>query len=94
MTVYKPVEPEAGLAAAVALALRAGEDISTARDRLRVLLIGINSADGKATDSPTGEGVVPYFALTPIAVTVDNIADTVIADGFRTVEEVCTGDTA
>jgi len=27
-------------------------------------------------------------------VTVDNIADTVIADGFRTVEEICTGDTA
>jgi D-xylose transport system substrate-binding protein len=37
---------------------------------------------------------VPYLALTPTGVTVDNIADTVIADGFRTVEEVCTGDTA
>ena len=37
---------------------------------------------------------MPYFALTPIGVTVDNIADTVIADGFRTVEEICTGDTA
>jgi hypothetical protein len=27
-------------------------------------------------------------------VTADNIADTVIADNFRTVEEICTGDTA
>ena len=33
--------------------------------------------------------MVPYFALVPIGVTVDNIADTVIADGFRTVEEIC-----
>jgi D-xylose transport system substrate-binding protein len=30
----------------------------------------------------------------PIGVTVDNIADTVIADGFRTVEEICSGDAA
>jgi D-xylose transport system substrate-binding protein len=27
-------------------------------------------------------------------VTVDNVADTVVADGFRTVEELCTGDVA
>ena len=26
--------------------------------------------------------------------TVDNIADTVFADDFRTVEEICTGDVA
>ena len=37
---------------------------------------------------------MPYYALTPIPVTVENIADTVIADEFRTIEEVCTGDTA
>ncbi len=37
---------------------------------------------------------MPYLALTPIGVTVDNIADTVIADGFRTIEEVCAGDAA
>ncbi len=35
-----------------------------------------------------------YVALVPIGVTVDNVADTVIADGFRTIEELCTGDTA
>jgi D-xylose transport system substrate-binding protein len=56
--------------------------------------LGIKAADGKPADSPTGDGVVPYLALTPIAVTVDNIADTVIADKFRTIKEICTGDTA
>jgi D-xylose transport system substrate-binding protein len=93
MTVYKPIEAEAAVAAAVALALQAGEDVTTVSSDFEFSLIGINSADGKPADAPTGDGVVPYFALTPIGVTVDNIADTVIADGFRTIEEVCTGDT-
>ena len=57
-------------------------------------LIGIQAADGQPTDSPEGEGVVPYFALVPIGVTEENIADTVIADNFRTVEEICAGETA
>ena len=37
---------------------------------------------------------MPYLALTPTRVTIDNIMDTVIADGFRTIEEICTGDIA
>ena len=94
MTVYKPIEAEAKVAADVALALRAGEDVSSVESDFDFSLIGINAADGKPADSPTGDGVVPYFALVPIAVTVDNIADTVIADNFRTVEEICTGDVA
>jgi D-xylose transport system substrate-binding protein len=94
MTVYKPIEAEAAVAAAVALALQAGQDITTVTSDFEFSLIGINSADGKPAEAPTGEGVVPYFALVPIGVTIDNIADTVIADGFRTIEEVCTGDTA
>jgi len=94
MTVYKPIEAEAKVAAAVALALRAGEDISTVESEFEFSLIGINSADGKPAESPSGEGVVPYFALVPIGVTADNIADTVIKDNFRTVEEVCSGDVA
>ena len=94
MTVYKPIEAEADVAAKVALALRAGEDLSTVESEFDFDLIGITSEDGKPADAPEGEGVVPYFALTPIGVTVDNIQDTVIADGFRTVEEVCVGDTA
>jgi D-xylose transport system substrate-binding protein len=102
-TVYKPIQDEAGVAAAVALALQAGEDPLTAATDYQsslasggasVSIIGIDAATGEATDAAEGEGVVPYVALVPIAVTVENIADTVIADGFRTIEEVCVGDTA
>ena len=94
MTVYKPIEAEAEVAAAVALALRNGEDIQNVEAEAEFELIGIKAEDGQPTDSPEGEGVVPYFALTPIGVTADNLEDTVIADGFRTVEEVCRGQTA
>jgi D-xylose transport system substrate-binding protein len=94
MTVYKPIEAEAAVAAAVALALRAGEDITAVESEFDFELIGINADDGQPTDSPEGDGVVPYFALVPIPVTADNIQETVIEDGFRTIEEVCTGDTA
>jgi D-xylose transport system substrate-binding protein len=94
MSVYKPIEAEAKVAAAVALALLNGEDISNIETDFEFSLIGINAEDGQPADTPEGDGVVPYFALVPIGVTEDNIADTVIADGFRTVEELCTGDTA
>ncbi len=92
MTVYKPIEAEAAVAAAVALALRAGEDVTSVESEFEFTVIGINAADGQPADSPEGDGVVPYFALVPIGVTADNVADTVIADGFRTVEEICVGD--
>ena len=94
MTVYKPIEAEAEVAAAVALALRAGEDLEGVEAEAEFSLIGIQAADGQPTDSPEGDGVVPYFALVPIGVTEENIADTVIADNFRTVEEICAGETA
>jgi len=90
MSVYKPIKAEAAIAAQAALALRAGEDITTLTGDFNIIGISVN--DGKPTDTVTGDGVIPYIALTPIAVTADNVADTVIADGFRTVEELCTGD--
>lgn len=37
---------------------------------------------------------VPSILLDPVAVTADNVADTVIADGFWSVEDVCAGDYA
>ncbi len=37
---------------------------------------------------------VPAVLLEPTAVTVDNIMDTVVADGFRAVEDICTGPVA
>ncbi|MCP4362111.1 MAG: substrate-binding domain-containing protein [Chloroflexi bacterium] len=76
MTVYKPIKLEAEAAAEAAIALLKGEDVS-------------------ALTSDTlnnGQNDVPFMKLTPIAVTKDNIADTVIADGFRTWEEICVGD--
>ena len=106
MTVYKPIAAEAEVAAKAALALCEGKDPSAVEPDFAASLspatteaidlntIGIKAADGKPADGPTGDGVVPYLALSPIGVTVDNIADTVIADNFRTIEEVCTGDTA
>jgi D-xylose transport system substrate-binding protein len=103
VSVYKPIQDEAGVAAAIALALRNGEgyeDAATsytstlASGGSSVAIIGINAADGTAADSATGDGVVPYVSLVPIGVTIDNIMETVIADGFRTLEEICTGDIA
>jgi|RhiMetdeSRZDD1v2_1073273.scaffolds.fasta_scaffold168700_3 D-xylose transport system substrate-binding protein len=103
VSVYKPIQDEAGVAAAIALALRNGDDIEAAANDYEsplasggssVNIIGIKAEDGTPTDSASGDGVVMYVALVPIGVTVDNVADTVIADEFRTIAEVCTGDTA
>jgi D-xylose transport system substrate-binding protein len=94
MTVYKPIESEADVAAKVALALRNGDPIEDVEAEAEFNLIGIKAEDGNPTEEAEGDGVVPYFALTPIGVTTENIQDTVIKDGFRTVKEVCTGDTA
>jgi D-xylose transport system substrate-binding protein len=95
MTVYKPIKAEADVAAAVALALRNGDPIEEVEVAdVDFNLIGITAEDGKPAEEPDGDGVVPYFALTPIGVTAENIADTVIEDEFRTVDEVCKGDTA
>jgi D-xylose transport system substrate-binding protein len=92
MSTYKPIEAEVAVAAAVALALRAGDDITAIDPGYDFSIIGIEAATGQPTEAPEGEGVVPYFGLVPIPVTEANMAETVIADGFRTVEEICTGD--
>ncbi len=103
VSVYKPIQDEAGVAAAIALALRSGDDIEEAANSYEsplesggadVSIIGIEAESGEPTDSASGDGIVAYVALVPIGVTVDNVADTVMADGFRTIEELCTGDTA
>jgi D-xylose transport system substrate-binding protein len=80
MTVYKPIKAEADAAAQAAIALLNGEDVSQLEGDWENLTIN------------NGEADLPYIALQPIPVTKDNIADTVIADGFRTWEEICTGE--
>jgi len=103
VSVYKPIQDEVGVAAAIALALRSGDDITEAAESYEsqlasggsdVSVVGITAESGEPADSAEGDGVVPYVALVPIGVTADNVADTVIADDFRTVEELCTGDVA
>ena len=89
MTVYKPIAAEAAVGAQLALALRAGESVTDQTGDFTI--IGIDG-EGKPTASP--DGAVPYIALVPIAVTADNMLETVIADGHRTIEEICTGDVA
>ncbi len=76
MTVYKPIKLEAEAAAEAAIALLNGEDVAAL-----------------ASDTlNNGQSEVPFMKLVPIAVTSENVAETVIADGFRTWEEICVGD--
>jgi maltose-binding protein MalE/ABC-type xylose transport system substrate-binding protein len=76
MSVYKPIKQEADAACEAALALFNGEDVTSLTSDT------INN----------GTNDIPFIKLTPTAVTRDNMADTVIADGFRTWEQICVGD--
>lgn len=78
MTVYKPIHLEAAAAAAAAIALLRGEDVSSLTN----------------DTISNGQSEIPYIKLEPIAVTAENIAETVIADGFRTWDEICVGEYA
>ncbi|MCK6580901.1 MAG: substrate-binding domain-containing protein [Anaerolineae bacterium] len=78
MTVYKAIKAEAEAAAALAVALLKGEDTAS-------LVTG-------AVNNGTSD--IPSVLLVPVSVTKDNIAETVIADGFRTWEEICVGEFA
>ncbi|MFC6285481.1 substrate-binding domain-containing protein [Nocardioides sp. GCM10027113] len=51
----------------------------------------VNGED--VTDTTDFEGVASYI-YDPIVVTVDNIADTVVADEFYSIEDICSGDYA
>jgi D-xylose transport system substrate-binding protein len=73
MTVYKTYKQEATQAAQLALALLRGETTSDLVNRQ------INN----------GMKDVPSVILRPVAVTQDNIRDTVVADGLHTIQEIC-----
>jgi D-xylose transport system substrate-binding protein len=75
MTVYKAIKPEAEAAAELAVALARGED----------------PPSGLVNDEiDNGQEQVPSVLLEPVAVTKDNVADTIVADGFWTVDQICT----
>ena len=77
MTVYKPLQAEVYAAAEVAVRLLHGEPIDDLTGG-QTIYNGMND--------------IPFIALEPVGVTVDNIAETVIADGFRTWDKICMGD--
>jgi D-xylose transport system substrate-binding protein len=76
MTVYKAIKPEAEAAAELAVALGRGEQPKA----------GIVNGE---TDN--GQKKVPSVLLTPIAVTVDKINDTIVKDQFWPVADICAG---
>jgi D-xylose transport system substrate-binding protein len=75
MTVYQPIKKIAETSAELAVALATGK---TPPD------IAKDKVDN-------GSEQVPSVLLDTVAITKDNIKDTVIADGFLTAEQICTG---
>jgi D-xylose transport system substrate-binding protein len=76
MTIYKSIPPQAEIAAEFAVALAGGEELP----------------QNKVTEEiNNGKADVPSAILEPVAVTKDNIKDTVIKDGFVSASELCTG---
>ena len=76
VSVYKPIADEAGVTAAIALALRDGGSYEDAVANYQSpLASGVSAVTSSASTPPTarrptrptGDGVVPYFALVPIA---------------------------
>jgi D-xylose transport system substrate-binding protein len=77
MTVYKAIIPEAEAAAELAVALGRGEDPPA------------NVINGETDNN---KKKVPSVLLTPVAVTKENVNDTIIKDGFWKASEICTGE--
>jgi D-xylose transport system substrate-binding protein len=76
MTVYKAVKPEAQNAAEIAVAL-----VQDKKPRSGLV--------NEQTDN--GEKQVPSVILKPVAVTKDNINDTIVKDGFWKASQICAG---
>ncbi|WP_131102552.1 ABC transporter substrate-binding protein [Streptomonospora litoralis] len=79
MTVYKAIRQEAQVAAEMAVAAATGKKYQAQSDDLA--LTKVEDGDGKSVES---------VLIEPVPVTVDDIEDTVISDGFYTVDEICT----
>jgi len=80
MTVYKPIKPEAEAAAELAVNLVNGN--KAAADAL-----------AKSTEN-NGQKDVASIIFDPVAVTKDNVKDTVIADNYQPADKVCSGPAA
>ena len=75
-TIYLAIKQQAETAAQLAVAVAQGKDVPSGLLNAKV---------------DNGSKQVDSVLLSPIAVTKDNISDTVIKDGFLTVDEICTG---
>jgi D-xylose transport system substrate-binding protein len=73
MTVYKAIKLEAEAAAELAVALAKSEAVPSTMQLTKV---------------NNGTKDVDSVLLTPVAVTIDNIKDTIVADGFWTAEQI------
>jgi len=80
-TVYKPIYLEAQAAAALALYLRAG------------LTPPSTLVNATTSDTTLSKDIASVYT-TPIWVTTDNMADTVVKDGAIKVSDLCAGDLA
>ena len=76
MTVYKAIKPEANAAALLAV------------DLLTKTTIPAGLTNNQTTNNSKMD--VPSVLLTPIAVTINNINDTIVKDGFWTAAQICT----
>jgi len=74
MTVYKAIKPEAETAAEMAVGVATGA----------------GCGDDAKEKKNNGSVDVPSVLLEPVAVTKDNIKDTVVKDGFATPQQICT----
>lgn len=81
MTVYKSFLEEANNAAEMAVAKVQGRSIE------------FDSLAQDSVDSPT-EQDIPSMLVPVVALTKDNIEETVIRDGVYTVKEICAGEYA
>jgi D-xylose transport system substrate-binding protein len=80
MTVYKAIKPEAEKAAELAVNLINGNR---------------SAADALATEKVNnGQKDVASILLEPVAVTKDNVKDTIIKDNFHPVDQICSGAAA
>ncbi len=77
MTVYKAIREEATTAAEVAVSLLENGELPQ---------------DLQTTGQDNGREDVPSVLLDPVVVTAENVQDTIIADEFYRVDEICTAD--
>lgn len=93
-----PIPPMTGLDASVAglQAILAGDQYMTVYNSFKAEAesaaeVAVQLAKGETPSAPADVEGIPATLNEPVAVTIDNMADTIFADEFYTPDEVCTG---